>query len=148
MRTYKSETVALIANRIAVLGLKGFDTYRLARRLVEGKDPCNIEEFAFVLHNSCRDTIRGGHNYLLRSAGEDLVIYGPKGFVVYNHVEGVLEGARAYTKGESFESMTALYRDEPLEIEPDEQEELSCYDDNDPTYYYLSYLAAESAAAE
>lgn len=128
MRTIKSETVNLIVRQIAVLGLVGNDTTRLAKRFVEGKHPCTIEEFANVLHNSCRDTINDDQDYLLRTAGEDLVIYGPRGFAVYNHVEGVLEVARTYRSGESFASMTGIYQ---------QAEELDLQEDELPTQYAL-----------
>jgi hypothetical protein len=116
MKTIKQENVAILAAHLAVLGLVGHDTDRLARRVVEGSNGRSNEDYANVLHNACRETVSSEQNFLVRFTGMDCVIYGPKGYCVVDHHAGWIDVAYTYRNGKSFDSLTKLYREEQLDL--------------------------------
>ncbi len=114
MRTVKEHNIEVMVQELAVLGLAGNDAVRLARVLATGNHQ--------YLLNACRETIRSRQNFLFRFAGSDLVIFGPKGYAVIDHVIGCVDMAYSYAfRKTSFAEQTRNYREEPLDLQ-DEQD--------------------------
>ena len=107
MRTFKQDQIEDTARKLLCLGLVGADVVRLARRIVEGKGNESYEQLGEVLANSCRETIGEELDFLVRFVDSDMVVYGPTGYAVVDHVMGTLEFAFPYGRGQSFDSMTA-----------------------------------------
>lgn len=108
MQTDKQARIVMIADRLAALELIGSDSDRLAKRIDEGQGGFSQEQFADVLARACRETIDSEGDFLLRFVGKEIVVYGPGGYAVVDHVAGQVDYCYLYgAEGENFNSMTA-----------------------------------------
>jgi hypothetical protein len=110
MRTVKSHNIAIMVQELSLLGLVGNDAIRLARLIATG----NYQH----MHNACRETVNAGKDFLFRFAGSDLVVFGPKGYAVIDHMVGWVDMSYSYAyRHTSFAEHTWRYRDEPLNLQ-------------------------------
>ena len=92
---------------LELLGFSGEDTTRLGWQILPGSQD-NMGKYLENLAHSLQDCASDA--FLIRSAGEDVVIYGPTGYGIVDHRFGSLEYAFPYSEGQSFESMTKLHK--------------------------------------
>jgi len=117
MQTDKQARIVQIALSLASLELIGNDTERLAKRIDEGQKDFTREQFADILTHACRETIAEEEDFLIRFTGMDIVIYTHSGYAVIDRVAGLVDFCYLYgAEGECFESMTAHYREDEIDL--------------------------------
>lgn len=108
MQTAKQTEIKNIAERLAPLGLAGNDAYRVAQQINQGYQGRSVQTYILDLHRACQETSVGGLDLLLRNGGqEDILIYGPEGYAIISF--GQLDYVFAYSRGQSFASMTKIH---------------------------------------
>ena len=118
MQTNKQARIALIVASLASLELLGDDTDRLAKRIDEGQKDFTREQFADILTHACRETLAEEEDFLIRFTGMDIVIYSHSGYAVIDRVAGIVDFCYLYgSEGECFESMTAHYREDEIDLD-------------------------------
>jgi hypothetical protein len=110
MRTNNHKNVDRICKNLAVLGLIGNDAYKLAKRINEGTKGKTVAKYCEILEKACQNTIQSGGNVFIRSAGGDVVLYGPNGYIVVDHTAGWLDYAYTYKGGRNFYTHTRAFQ--------------------------------------
>lgn len=96
MLTNKQKSVFNYCSKLKFLGLSNLDTYRVSKRLIE-----NSLDF--------RSSVKESNKFAVRKIHNDIVYYGPNGFVVFDALTKEVIVRRKYRANVDFELATALH---------------------------------------